>query len=323
MRIKGTAVLAALAAAAVMAGAGQSASAAERPEAAQKGDDHVVVLAPSKDKQTRAAGGGGRSHDFTGDGIPDILARSTGGALLVYPNSGTFDGTATYPKSTYVNGGWGAYSWLGSADLNGDGFSDVVATDWSGNLWGAIHSGTFDGTSTLLPGLVFLGFGWNINDMVYVYDYNGDGLDDLLARRGGTGNSFVYLNNGVTGGGAFQAPQLFMQGGYFDSYQNVADVTLDGSPDFIYRQDGHLYVLPLNGSQGADLGYGWHTVDNVIFTDADNDGRDDILARRFSDNALVAYRHSGSFAPIAGKAYSTYRAPVVVGLNWHVNDVIS
>jgi VCBS repeat protein len=323
MRIKGIVVLAALAAAAVTVGLGQSASAAERTGSAPKSDDHTVVLAPAKDKQARSVGGGGRSHDFTGDGIPDILARSTSGALLVYPNSGTFNGTATYPSSTFINGGWGGFSWVGSADLNGDGFADVVATDFSGNLFGAIHSGLFDGTRTLRAGLVFLGSGWNINDMAYVYDYNGDGFDDLLARRGGTGDSYVYFNNGLNGTNTFQAPALFMTGGYFDSYQNVADVTLDGLPDFIYMQSGHMYVLPLNGSQGADLGFGWDTVNSVIFTDVDNDGRDDILARRYVDSSLVAYRHSGSFAPVAGKAYSTYRAPVVVGLNWNVNDIIT
>lgn len=324
MRIKRTVVLAALAAAAVTVGLGQSASAGERAAAPPKGgDDHVVVLAPTTDMQTRSAGGGGRSHDYTGDGIPDILARSTQGGLRVYPNSGTFNGTATYPTVTHINDGWGGFSWIGSADLNGDGFADVLATDWSGNLYGAIHSGVFDGVNTLRTGLVYLGSGWDINDMTYVYDYNGDGLDDILARRSGTGESFVYFNTGQGGTATFQAPALFMTGGYFDSYQNVTDVNLDGSPDFVYVQDGHMYVLPLNGSQGADLGFGWDTVDNVVLTDADHDGREDLLARRHSDNSLVAYRHSGTFAPVAGKAYSTYRAPVVVGLNWDINDMFT
>ncbi len=325
MRIKEKAVLAALAAVAVTVGLGQSAAAApeERSTAVPRAESHVVKLAPPSADQ-RAAGAGGRSHDFTGDGIPDILARSTSGALLVYENSGSFNGTATYPHATFINNGWGSFTWIGSADLNGDGFSDVVATDAYGNMYAAVHSGQFSGTRTLRSGLVYLGTGWNINDMVYVYDYNGDGLDDILARRAGTGNSYVYYNNGLSGTSTLQAPVHFMGGGLYDDYQGIADIDLDGSPDFVYVTGHYLITIPLNGSQGAVLGTGWDTVNSLTFTDVDNDGRDDIIAKRNTDSTLLAYQRTPHWqVDQDGTAYTTFSAPVAVGYNWYVNNLIA
>lgn len=328
MRIKGTLVLAALAAAAVAIGLGQPAVAAPAARATAaptaKTDPHVLKLAPAA-RHERAAGGGGRSHDFTGDGIPDILARQFGSSLMVYENGGSFNGTATYPRATFINGGWGGFSWIGTADLNGDGFADVVATDFGGNMYAAIHSGQFAGTRTLQAGLVFLGSGWTINDLVYVYDFDGDGLDDILARRGGTGDSYVYFNNGLDGTNTLQAPQLFVSGGESDQYQGMADIDGDGSPDFVYLDSGFLVMLAVNESTFGILGYGWDTVNSITFTDVDHNGRDDIIAKRNSDSALLAYQRTATWVvnPDDGTAYGTFNAPVTVGFNWYINDIIA
>nr|WP_235038451.1 hypothetical protein [Kibdelosporangium aridum] len=66
-----------------------------------------------------------RSHDLTGDGIPDLLARQpdlSNGSLWVYTNSGKLQGTSTFTAKTLVR-----------------------AQD---NWWGYPHSGTFDGLNT-------------------------------------------------------------------------------------------------------------------------------------------------------------------------------
>jgi hypothetical protein len=151
-----------------------------------------VKLAPTNQNgvSTRAAGGGGHSGDFTGDGIPDLLGRQNGTDLRVYPNSGTFNGMATYPTSTFINTGWHGFTWIGAR-------------------------------------------------------------------------------------------------GYWV------------------------------------LGYGWETIDRIVLTDVDGNGLTDILGRRAVDSTLLAYQHSGTWAPVDYLAYTTYRAPVVVGTNWWINDIIS
>lgn len=317
-----------LVAAVVAAGAaaGLSAPASAAPATATPGDvaDRELLVEPASGQ--RASGGGGRSGDFTGDGIPDILARNWNDSLQVYPNGGTFDGTATYPEAVYINAGWGGFSWIGAADLSGDGNADVVGIDDTGAMVVAEHSGTFSGLRTLENGLTLINLGWQINDLVYVFDYNGDGFDDLLARRAGTGVTYVYYNNGgITGLSTFAAPIAAFGGGNEDVFQGIGDVTLDGVPDLIYvYANGVMGAMSLGGDgDGALIGTGWQTVDRIVLTDLDGSGNTDILGRRTVDSTLQAYAHSGQWINTAGTAYGTYRAPVLVGTNWWINDIIA
>lgn len=276
--------------------------------------------------QGKGCARGGRSADFTGDGVPDILARSaSSGTLNVYPHAGRYSGTSTYGKPVLINAGWAGMRWIGAVDLNGDGFSDVVGIDWHGTMRVAVHSGTFDGTRTLVNGLVTINFGWQINDLVFPYDVNGDGFDDILARRQGTGDTYVYYNTGgINGTATLRAPELLISGGQQDLYQGMADVTMDGSPDLVFVQH--------NGVMGAHsfvdgtytLGFGWQGIDGVVLTEANLDGLPDVLGRRGRDGALLSYTHTGQWTPAPDRtAYDTLNAPAVVGYNWYVNDIIT
>jgi hypothetical protein len=324
MRIKRTIVLSALALAVGLGFAQPSAAAPSEPPQAAPKETHKLLVPPTNQDDKRAAGGGGRSRDFTGDGIPDILVRSWGD-LYVYPNSGKFNGTNTYPSRELVNVNWGQFSWIGAADMTGDGFADIVAVDNNGIMYVAEHSGTYNGTSTFKPGLTVIGSGWNINRLVYVYDYNGDGFDDLLGVGTNDGVTKVYFNNGgISGVDTLQAPISIIYGGQADVFQGIADVTMDGLPDFVWvTTGGSMYTFSLLTDDAGALGYGWQAIDRIVLTDVDNDGLTDILGRQPGPNTLNAYRHSGTWAPVNGLAYSTYPDRVVVGYNWHINSIIS
>ena len=81
-----------------------------------------------------SAAGWGRSRrcfapgDFSGDGKPDVLARDTDGALLMYRGDG--DGGWVTGKAEKIGSGWGPFtSILAGGDFSGDGKPDVLAVN--------------------------------------------------------------------------------------------------------------------------------------------------------------------------------------------------
>lgn len=73
--------------------------------------------------------------DVTGDGKPEIVARDTTGALLVYPHNGST--TSNFWTSIVYGstGGWSSTDRLSMDDVTGDGHPDVISRDPSGALW--------------------------------------------------------------------------------------------------------------------------------------------------------------------------------------------
>ncbi|MFF2774926.1 FG-GAP-like repeat-containing protein [Streptomyces sp. NPDC058052] len=71
--------------------------------------------------------------DYTGDGLTDIVARTTGGDLYVYPGTGS--ATVPFKTRVKVGSGWGAFKQLASpGDLNADGKGDLIAVNGAGEL---------------------------------------------------------------------------------------------------------------------------------------------------------------------------------------------
>ena len=320
MRNKGKLVLATMVAAGALAGLSSTAAAAAPAERtagdAVKPVVHVAPTAPN----TRAAGSGGVGGDFTGDGRPDVLARDAYyGSLHVYQHSGNYAGTATYSTVHLVDTGWSYMKWIGAADMDGDDLADVVSVDSYGDMRIAVNDAS---RAPALNSNVYVNSGWGINDLVTVVDYNGDGYDDLLARRAGTTSFYVYYNNGgVNGTATFAAPQLALSGLFVDSI-SVADLTLDGVPDLIFVRQGKLYLYELGGDVFL-LGTGWDTVDQISLTEVNGDGRPDVLARKLSNGALQTYTHTGHWNPSGTNESYVLNPPVVLGTNWFIHNLIT
>lgn len=293
--------------------------------AATKAADHEGFLTPEAKVGTRSGSGGARSGDFTGDGIGDILARdANNGTLKVYPHAGAYIGTATYQAPVTVNFGWGGIRWIGQADMNNDSLADVVYVDGGGVMRVAPHTGSFSGTSTLGAGIV-IGTGWTINDLIFTYDLDGDGFDDVMARRAGTGDTYVYFNNGgINGTATLFAPQLLVRSaGPIDAEQTMGDFTGDGIPDLLFIQhDGIMGVFSFADDVTYTTGWGWNSISMITLTDVNIDGRPDVLGRRASDGALLSYTHN-VWAPAADDtAFNMLNAPLVIGFGWNINNVI-
>ncbi|MER7760554.1 endonuclease/exonuclease/phosphatase family protein [Streptomyces sp. NPDC097619] len=81
--------------------------------------------------------------DLTGDGVPDLLARTTTGDLYLYE---AFAGGGLKPR-VRIGWGWDAYDGISApGDVDGDGKADLLARDEAGNVYFYAGLGALNGT---------------------------------------------------------------------------------------------------------------------------------------------------------------------------------
>ncbi|UQA94476.1 FG-GAP-like repeat-containing protein [Streptomyces halobius] len=116
--------------------------------------------------------------DYDGDGIADLMAVWTDGALHLYKGKGN----GQINSQVKVNTGgdtWGTVKLLPGGDFNGDGIADLMAVWYDGTL----HYYPGDGTGQVgkqVPVPVG-GSTWGTVRQLTAGDFNGDGIADLMA----------------------------------------------------------------------------------------------------------------------------------------------
>ena len=167
--------------------------------------------------------------DFNHDGKLDFADSSNQMAL------GNGDGTFQSPTAIVADPPTGGYSWIATGDVNNDGWTDIVLTNW--NIARAIYilrnnrAGGFD-QETLSndngPVAVVLG------------DLNGDGNLDMVAEMFYLPDAVIYLGNG-RGGFTMQKTTLPYTHGS-DYPATIGDVNGDGIPDIILPVSGDVEI---------------------------------------------------------------------------------
>ncbi|MDN4645555.1 GH25 family lysozyme [Arthrobacter sp. PsM3] len=240
-------------------------------------------------------------QDFNGDGKGDLLARKPDGSLWFYPGNGT--GAYGTPKKI-GDYGWEVFdAFAGVGDFNGDGKNDLVARKPDGTLWLYQGTGRVDTASNGYSGATKIGLaGWEVFDTITgVGDFNGDGKNDLLARKP-DGSLWLYKGTGKVDAANSGYQGAVKVGDYgwdaFDQLVGAGDFNADGKNDLLARRpDGTLWLYPGDGSgkPGATIriGTGWNVYDRILNGwDLNGDKTPDLVARR-PDGSLWAYSGTG------------------------------
>ena len=192
--------------------------------------------------------------DISGDGIDDVIISSEDGYVRCF--NGNSSGTADVLWENEIGS---VYSQLGLTmidDINNDDFMDIII----GAAWGdrSIHAlSGFTGEIIWTHDTHEYGGGGWVYQVHVKYDYNDDGIPDVLAATGNdqdyTGPQRIYCLDGLTGNSIWE----FYTPGPKYSVIGIEDSNGDGIPDVVGggsnlgETEGIVYGI--NGDNGNEL----------------------------------------------------------------------
>jgi len=244
-----------------------------------------------------------------------LVATRPNGTAVLFRNTGPV--TGPYPTSTALGlTGMQAYVRKYSADVSGDGFADLLLVKSDSTLWLALGN---NGPLAFSPPVKVGGTGWlNFNHMT-VGDVENNGHPDVVATRP-DGSLVLYRNTGVVTA-PYALPVTI--GTNFGAFNRIyaGDVNGDGYADLIAtKADGTLWTFQNTHNPtapfttGVQRGTGWSPYFNIAATDADNDGKVDLIGTE-SDGSLWLFRNSGN----AGAPFPTR---INIGDGWSGYDAV-
>ncbi len=192
--------------------------------------------------------------DINGDGFADVIICSEDDYIRCFNGNAHAVGDVLWEHEIYAGS---VYSQKGLAiteDVDYDGYNDVVVgSAWGGRLIRTISGKT--GEEIWTHDTHEYGDGGWVYQVDCRYDYNNDGIIDVLAATGDdghdTGPRRIYCLNGLTGESIWECPL----GGTGFTVIGVEDFTGDGQPDAVAGASNDAetigYAYGINGATGS------------------------------------------------------------------------
>ena len=188
--------------------------------------------------------------DLDGDGVPEIIAASGGGAQATIQAFDTRTGALVF--SAYAFPGYSGSITVDSGDLNGDGKVEVIACSGAGSM--ATISVIDPETGLATDNFYAFGNGTTTGGTVAVGDTNGDGKAEIVAGSGAGNQGMVRIFHNTDLG--WEVLAEFVAFANYNGGVNigVGDMNGDGRADIIAGSAGEgigTVAIFDGGSQGA------------------------------------------------------------------------
>ncbi|WP_062131791.1 FG-GAP-like repeat-containing protein [Demequina aestuarii] len=199
-----------------------------------------------------------QTHNFLGNGRPELFAINRGGDLYAYEGTGSGK-IRTVGK---VGHGWTSMDALVGIDSWGvNGTPALLARH---QATGSVYIYPSTGTGGFAPS-THLNVDWSGYDEIwYAGDWNADGSEDIVAR--GTADGHLYLIPGRRNGTFGDPVRIGSNWRGISEIMGGGDWNQDGRLDLLGRgTDGRLWLYGSNGAGGfaatQQIGVGWTTFD--------------------------------------------------------------
>jgi outer membrane protein assembly factor BamB len=234
--------------------------------------------------------------DISGDGIDDVIICSEDNFVRCFNGNASGSGDILWETEIYSGNIYTQNSLNIIDDLDADGYDDVVVGTTGGDrAIRALSGKTGEFIWTYLTNQYGNG-GW-VYQVDTAFDYNNDGITDVLAATGGDAQR-VFCIDGTNGTVIWD----FYAAGPKFSCIGIEDVTGDGIPDAIagasnsYETEGKVFGI--NGANGTQM-WEFTTGGSSVWAlsqvdDISGDGYNDIVAGDFAGNYYALNTTNGS-----------------------------
>lgn len=242
--------------------------------------------------------------DFNEDGRLDIAVTNSGSAnvsVLLNNGDGTFAAPALFATGKQPGK-------MQAADVNGDGFEDLVMITARNQLsiLPGTGTGAFGAPTALNTG--------GVKPVDFLFkDFNDDGVSDIAIAHAGSNNVTILQANADL---SFNPTPIRLRVGIGATALAVGDFNGDGKADLAVSHSVSRFVSVLiNASLGGGVQFfgqtkvahlGRHAAAGIAVADLDRDGRDDIVVANSASGSISAFINAGA---------AVFRAPIRVDLD--------